>query len=58
MSDNCFVQLRQTAESVVKNNEELRQSRSVLELIRSLTAAAAAAAAENLTDFDNLTEAC
>ena len=56
MSDNCFVQLRQTAESVVKNNEKLRQSKSVLELIRLLTAAAAAA--EDLTDFDNLTEAC
>ena len=54
MSDNCFVQLRQTAENVVKNNEKLRQSRSVLELIRSLTAAAA----EDLADFDNLTEAC
>ena len=55
MSDNCFVQLRQTVESVVKNNEKLRQSKSVLKLIMSLTAAAAA---ENLTDFDNLTEAC
>ena len=49
------MQLRQTAESAVKNNEKLRQSKSVLELIRSLTAAAAV---ENLTDFDNLTEAC
>ena len=55
MSDNCFVQLRQIAESAVKNNEKLRQCRSVLKLIKSLTAAATA---ENLTDFDNLTEAC
>ena len=52
MSDDCFMQLRQTAESVVKNNEELRQSKLMLELIMSLTAA------EDLTDFDNLTEAC
>ena len=49
------MQLRQTAESAVKNTEKLRQSKLMLELIRSLTAAAAA---ENLTDFNNLTEAC
>ena len=48
------MQLKQTAESAVKNTEKLRQSKSVLKLIRSLTAAAAA---ENLADFDNLTEA-
>ena len=39
----------------MKNNKELKQSKSVLKLIRSLTAAVAA---ENLADFDNLTEAC